>query len=346
MNKNKKKPRTYLGLFIVLWGGQFMVGPLEAMSITTVYPALLFIPINSSWLLMPLFFLYVQRTSIFANNKTGYWLLIPGIISFLLQLFCFLLPVSKKIQLKDSNVIPAFWFASIIYALIVSAYIIYYISLHKKEITNQYSSTDHKKLNWACYFVIFLSIPILILIKRNFIEDSVNMELFFSCYTVLLMYWLSIQGLRQTQIMTLMPVENPVNSTKLFSRPKNKLSKNDVDQGLKDIVNELNTYLKSSQLYLNKDLTISEIAEYLKIHPKRISTAINNVTNQNFNSYINKFRIEKALELMNGVHLRNYSIEGIGEEVGFNSKSAFYSSFKKNTGTTPSNYMGKPTGKG
>ena len=92
---------------------------------------------------------------------------------------------------------------------------------------------------------------------------------------------------------------------------------------------------------MHTELTIVDIAEKLKVHPRRISVAINSIHQQNFNTYVNEFRIKKAELLLADENLNNLSIEGIGLEVGFHSKSSFYSAFKKVTGTTPSNYKKK-----
>ena len=98
--------------------------------------------------------------------------------------------------------------------------------------------------------------------------------------------------------------------------------------------------MKSSECFTQSELTIVDVANDLNIHTKQISTAINKVQNQNFNSYVNQFRIEKAIDLLREQHI-TLSIEGIGYEVGFHSKSAFYAAFKKVTGTTPTKFKEK-----
>ena len=58
----------------------------------------------------------------------------------------------------------------------------------------------------------------------------------------------------------------------------------------------------------------------------------------NFNNYINSFRVEYAKELLVTNKFSNLSIEGIGIEAGFHSKSTFYAAFKKIENTTPAQY--------
>ncbi|MFK5982347.1 MAG: helix-turn-helix domain-containing protein [Flavobacteriaceae bacterium] len=106
---------------------------------------------------------------------------------------------------------------------------------------------------------------------------------------------------------------------------------------------KINNTIVNKKLYKKVDLTILELSKEMdaKIHPKRISRAINNQVNMNFNKYINCFRINEAKKmLLNDKLYDKLSIEGISKEAGFNSRSAFYKTFKKSTGTTPTDYRG------
>lgn len=55
-----------------------------------------------------------------------------------------------------------------------------------------------------------------------------------------------------------------------------------------------------------------------------------------FNSLI--YKVQKAKELLNDPKYDNYTIVAIGFESGFNSKTAFNTTFKKMTSYTPTEY--------
>jgi YesN/AraC family two-component response regulator len=109
-------------------------------------------------------------------------------------------------------------------------------------------------------------------------------------------------------------------------------------ENIKEVVGTIEDYVISSQCFIKDNLTIVDIAEAIKIHPKRISYSLNNHKGTNFNNYINKFRVEKAKELFNDISTNNLSVEGIGIESGFHSKATFYASFRKFEGCTPASY--------
>ncbi|MGB1270365.1 MAG: helix-turn-helix domain-containing protein, partial [Flavobacteriaceae bacterium] len=95
---------------------------------------------------------------------------------------------------------------------------------------------------------------------------------------------------------------------------------------------------EQESLYLNSNPTIHELSQKLNSNSKSISYILNNEFKQNFVSFINTYRINAAKEILSNSKYQNYTIEAIGEEVGFNSKSAFNRAFKKYTDTTPSQY--------
>jgi AraC-like DNA-binding protein len=70
-----------------------------------------------------------------------------------------------------------------------------------------------------------------------------------------------------------------------------------------------------------------------------MSYLINSGFGENFFQFINKYRVERAKELLNIDKLSKYSILGIAFESGFNSKTTFNTTFKKFTNQTPSEYL-------
>ena len=107
---------------------------------------------------------------------------------------------------------------------------------------------------------------------------------------------------------------------------------------MKKVIDRVTHKIKRTESFLKPNLTIVDIAEKTGIHPKRISYALNNQLGVNFNGFINKFRVDRAKELLVDIKSKHLSVEGIGMEVGFNTKATFYSAFRKYEGCTPARY--------
>jgi len=80
------------------------------------------------------------------------------------------------------------------------------------------------------------------------------------------------------------------------------------------------------------------LSQAIGVSPNLLSQKINGELNQNFNEYINHYRIIESQKRLIDAEYDHLSIEGIGQSVGFKSKSSFYAAFKKNTSMTPSVY--------
>jgi len=69
-----------------------------------------------------------------------------------------------------------------------------------------------------------------------------------------------------------------------------------------------------------------------------LSQIINQNSGKNYSTLINELRIEHAKKLLANEEYSNYTISALGLESGFNTKTNFYSTFKKITGHTPNEY--------
>ena len=104
----------------------------------------------------------------------------------------------------------------------------------------------------------------------------------------------------------------------------------------KELSQKLNELMKNELLFKDANLKLQDVAQKLNVLPHYLSQFINDNLEKNFTNFLNEFRIEEAKKLIqSSSHLK---LESIGYECGFNSKSTFYSAFKKVTGTTPARF--------
>ncbi|MCF2875734.1 MULTISPECIES: helix-turn-helix domain-containing protein [unclassified Tenacibaculum] len=116
---------------------------------------------------------------------------------------------------------------------------------------------------------------------------------------------------------------------------KRKLFK---EEELVEYKSQLNALMKEQQLYLNSDINLASLSEHMNITPHQLSYIINKGFNQNFYQFINGYRVNKAKSLLLDNSSDKLSILGIAFEAGFNSKTAFNTTFKKFTNKTPSEF--------
>ncbi|WP_418636806.1 helix-turn-helix domain-containing protein [Winogradskyella sp.] len=101
---------------------------------------------------------------------------------------------------------------------------------------------------------------------------------------------------------------------------------------------KLESLMQFRKIYRNPCLTLSSTAKDLGISACYLSSMINNLLNKSFIDFINEYRIEDVKNNLHSEEFSGYTIVSVGLEAGFNSKSAFYSAFKKHTGLTPMAY--------
>ena len=94
--------------------------------------------------------------------------------------------------------------------------------------------------------------------------------------------------------------------------------------------------MEQDQPWLEPELTLTELAHRLRTHPALLSKVINAGCGQNFNDFVNTYRVQEAQRKLADGRFAHYSLVGVALESGFNSKSTFNRVFKKLLGQAPS----------
>lgn len=202
---------------------------------------------------------------------------------------------------------------------------------HKFYVENNFSYTQDVDLKWVKVMLWGYLLLLGGLVVTQFFENTVSLILF---YSVLIVYFVFIgqHALKQQDIEidenTTPEITKEVNAVNQFSESQKELFEN-LKEKLLHLMNE-------EKPYLQNDLTSAKLAKMLNTNTKYLSHIINNDFNKSFISFINQYRIEDVKKnLLENNHL---TIEGLAQNAGFKSKSAFNAAFKKETGMTPSSY--------
>ncbi|MEQ8364858.1 MAG: helix-turn-helix domain-containing protein [Cyclobacteriaceae bacterium] len=104
------------------------------------------------------------------------------------------------------------------------------------------------------------------------------------------------------------------------------------------IVTKIEFEFLSKQVFLDKELTLYKLAEQINEKPHFISQTLSSQVGENFNDFVNRYRIEHAKGLLKDEKYAHFKIEAIALESGFNNKVTFNKAFGKFVSATPSAY--------
>lgn len=90
--------------------------------------------------------------------------------------------------------------------------------------------------------------------------------------------------------------------------------------------------------YLNPSLNLQTLADTLGLSTHELSYVLNNGIQKNFYQFVNEYRIDEAKRLLADPSVKSPDILDVAVGSGFNSRTAFYTAFKKMVGVTPTQY--------
>ena len=97
---------------------------------------------------------------------------------------------------------------------------------------------------------------------------------------------------------------------------------------------------EASEKFTNPNMSLSLLATMLKTNPNYLSETINQHKQMNFNSYINKLRIDYICrKIIHEPKFRTYKISYLAQISGFSSHSRFTKTFRVVTNMPPSDFI-------
>lgn len=122
--------------------------------------------------------------------------------------------------------------------------------------------------------------------------------------------------------------------TAIFS-PTEKYSDKKIENA-SALIQQLEKIMSEEKPHKNPNIKLKNIADKLNISSHLLSQLLNDNLGKSFSLFINEYRVEEAKKLIKGNH--KFTLEAIGFDAGFSSKSTFYATFKKMVGETPSQF--------
>lgn len=105
------------------------------------------------------------------------------------------------------------------------------------------------------------------------------------------------------------------------------------------ILDKMNKF-ENKNGYLASNLTIQIVSTAFETNSKYVSKIINTYKGKTFIQYINDLRIEYAIaQLQTNTKLRNYTVQALAKEFGFNSAESFSAAFYKKTEIKPTYFI-------
>lgn len=126
-----------------------------------------------------------------------------------------------------------------------------------------------------------------------------------------------------------------------FGKPKAKYRKSGLQDSLRQRkIEQLYLLFEHEKPFLQKSYSLSQLANHLQLSPHLTSQLINEGLQKKFFELIHDYRMKEAKSQLEQ-NAEVPKMEYLAYDLGYGSKSAFYTAFKKETGLTPLQYRQK-----
>ncbi|WP_421944623.1 helix-turn-helix domain-containing protein [Pedobacter sp.] len=107
----------------------------------------------------------------------------------------------------------------------------------------------------------------------------------------------------------------------------------------KKLIAQVEHHVIENQAFKQTGLTMSGLASQMDVPNHKLSELFNNHYQSNFNTYVNKLRIEYVKQRLDSGDWKQFTLEAIALDAGFSSRNTFFVAFKKAVDKSPSAYL-------
>jgi AraC-like DNA-binding protein len=343
--RGNRRANIVLGILTITFSISILDILLYRSDLYQQWPYLMEVGLPVILLFGPLFLLYVTilTTNRYQFKPLHLLHLIPFLSVVAWKIPFYLLTSAEKLQSFDTwynQVTVAGYIIST--AHVVSLFVYLHVinrmlKRHQRNIREEYSSLERINLAWirtiqqgfyaifgviACFMVIYA-----LGLYRGEVQWANDVVGLMVCYFI---YLMGYSGLRQPEIFIGNSGEEDAGK---------KYEKSTLQPDMVDIyVRKLHDIIGDKKPFTDSGLTLHQLAQMAAIPSYHLSQILNERLGQNFYDFINRHRIDEAKRRMVAPEHEHLTILAIANDVGFNSKSAFNTAFKKYTNTTPSQF--------
>ena len=205
-----------------------------------------------------------------------------------------------------------------------------------------FSGTEEIRFDWLRNLLYAIAAAVIIFLLFNLAGRMhlIRQTYVFDWYAYLalgiIVYYLSIAGyaLRADIKQELHFVPEEKGPVAVISGQETKLA------GLEEWKVLLLQTMEKEKLYLDPALNLTQLSKKLEAGTGVVSRVINEGTGQNFNDFVNEYRVKAVIEKLKAGEQKTQTLLGIAFDCGFNSKATFNRAFKKVMNASPKEWLG------
>ncbi len=358
------QPSYWLSLFLTLCSCYivpFMLGYSGWYAKDGYREVLFFVPFQQFFLIGPVMYFYTRSLLDADFRLSGRdWLhFLPGAAYLLYSLVVFVTDVWVLdgdyyfyADGRDKDLAPWYQISGLLAMIVYSVRSLRTYNQYRKRIFAELSYADTVVFSWVKqYLVALLGIMTLRIIFLLLLPNFGSFGRWFWYYLgfAALYYFIALAGYTNV-VKSLAPLhwrrQNSPAAAAVEEKPAEKslVAEPAEMQTWKPIIRAL---MEEDRLYENPTLTLNDVADQLGITSKQVSGLINQGFQQNFNDFVNGYRVAAVQAKFAQGEQDQFTILSIALACGFNSKTTFNRVFKRVTARTPVQYLAEMSkGKG